>query len=241
MLSFELAGEGSSLSFIASGSSDYTVSLVLLPEYNLVRRLRGHRGAILTLTTVRLSATLTALASGSVDGDVVLWCLGSGAMLHTFRGDGHFIRALLVVYPPHSQHIAPLLICGVEGGTLRTWDMDSKALVWRSSCPDSQDSVRSLALLLEDPVKNDVTLRSVGGAIPTVNLLWGTWEGYLEMRPLRSTLSELLWRRRRGFVSFLSGCGLMCDAYLRVHPDLGEATRRVFGVCHLNVIICSFL
>ncbi|MBL8796817.1 MAG: serine/threonine protein kinase [Planctomycetia bacterium] len=99
------------------------------------RRLHGHSAAV---TGLAFCADGSQLASGSLDGTVLLWDAFSSAALQCWTAGA---PVLTVALSPSGQH----LLAGLENGRIAHWDVQSgRCLRWLEG---HRGAVRSLALL----------------------------------------------------------------------------------------------
>jgi len=99
---------------LASGSSDQTIRLWDPVTGEERKQLRGHTGAVRTLTFAAHNSQL--LASGSADGTVRIWDVAQGREIKMLSGRLGAIRG--VAFAPDGQSLAS----AGDDGSLRLWD-----------------------------------------------------------------------------------------------------------------------
>lgn len=106
--------------YLIAGGEGIIITLVDPASGDVLRELAGHEAPVATLA---LSADYLTIASGSVDGEVILWQTDSGAILRRFAAHGGGVRR--VAFTPDGR---TLVTVGGDG-RLRTWHVASGALV----------------------------------------------------------------------------------------------------------------
>ena len=100
--------------FIASGSSDRTVSIWSARDGSHIMTLRGHMGTVFSLN---FSPDGKIIASGSYDRTVKLWDAGDGTEIRTLKGHTGGVQS--VAFSPDGK----MLVSGSDDRTVRLWDM----------------------------------------------------------------------------------------------------------------------
>ena len=119
---------------LASGSYDATANIWDLDRHTVLHRLKGHRGAVLSLAY--LSAD--TLATGSADGTIKLWNVETGKCDQTLTGHKSWVNSLALDPKGHR------LISGSSDGTVKIWSASDGKLL--KDLPATKAEVRSVAI-----------------------------------------------------------------------------------------------
>ena len=122
---------------LASGSTDFTITLWDARTVTATTVLDGHSGAV---TSLAFSPDGKTLASGSADGTLRLWDLSTGKVTetrHTPMGDCY-----TVWYRPNGK----LLATTTGGGALRIWDGEAGHPAQTLVAREDEDHVCDVAL-----------------------------------------------------------------------------------------------
>ncbi|MGE0480059.1 MAG: hypothetical protein AB7Q17_06260 [Phycisphaerae bacterium] len=104
--------------YLVAGGENIVITLIDPTTGDVLRELAGHEAPVATLA---LSADYQIIASGSVDGEVILWHVDSGAIRHRFAAHGGGVRR--VAFTPDGR---TLVTVGGDG-RLRTWNVADAA------------------------------------------------------------------------------------------------------------------
>ncbi len=140
--------------YLATAGADRTVRLWELTisdvggvleaaSATLLTTLQGHNNVVLS---VAFSPDGRYLASGGVDGSIIVWSLPEGTPQLTLRGQLNWVEGL--AFQPEGNYLA-----SVSGSTLLLWDVaaweHNKVRLWGDPMRGNYDAMLSLALLQE--------------------------------------------------------------------------------------------
>ncbi len=122
------------LNQLASGSYDKTANIWDLDRLTVTRRLKGHRGPVLSVAFL----SDDVVATGSVDGTIKFWSVMTGECKQTLLGHKSWVNSLSVDAKNNR------LVSGSSDGTVKIWSVSDGKLLKDISASNAE--VRSVAI-----------------------------------------------------------------------------------------------